>query len=379
MDSNEALQRYHPERYRKGRPVIRQLEKQFSGMRFELATIAVFENVQEILAVQYNEDISLVPRDDRPEFLHVLMSDFSMAMHYLAFVGAGRNIFHFGAGLTQAFRRTDVADFAIGEIVLPYQTVYLSFGAQADLEPFGDGAKIDGAYITDNSERCIQILLTTRGLPSDKPWFNRWEKYYYLSLDKADLTMTVVAACEAALKKEIELSLGGVAKHEAKAAELGIKSRAHQTAIERVAEYRRAFPVFMESLKLVINGLAYLSHYRDDIEKRWVDGTPPSMIDKIARAVTHKEKQRATSKLLSLGYTIVNLCGMEFDKTGGAQGAGGEMSAHWRRGHWRIQPHGKGRTLRKRVWIMPVLVRSDLELKAGHIYKADAEEVNHGA
>ncbi|MHB0927277.1 MAG: hypothetical protein ACYC1F_12335 [Gallionellaceae bacterium] len=371
MNNDEIMQRYHPERYRKGRPVIRQLEKQMPNMSFELVTREVFEHVHEVLSLQYNEDISLVSRDDRPESLHVLMSDSSMAMHYLAFVGAGRNIFHFGDGLTQAFRRTDVTDFVLGEIVLPYPTVYLSFGAQADLEPFGDDAKIDGAYVTDNSGHCIQILLTTRGQPSDKPWFNRWEKYYYLSLRKTDLSMTVVEACEAALKEEIEQSLAGVAKHEVKAAEMGVKSRAHQTAIERVAEYQSAFPVFMESLKLVINGLAYLAHYRDDIEKRWVDGTPPAMIEKIERATTYKEKQRVVSKLLSMGYTIVNLCGMEFEKTREAHGVGSEMSAHWRRGHWRIQPHGPGRTLRKRVWIMPVLVRSDLELKAGHIYLAE--------
>lgn len=191
--------------------------------------------------------------------------------------------------------------------------------------------------------------------------------------------MTVVEACEAALKNEIKLSLDGVAKHEAAASDLGVKSRARQTAIDRVAEYQRGFPVFMESLKLVINGLAYLSHYRDDIEKRWVDGTPSSMIEKIEHAVTYKEKQRATSKLLSMGYTIVNLCGMEFDKNSVSNGSGSEMSAHWRRGHWRVQPHGKGRLLRKRVWIMPVLVRSDLELKEGHIYKADVSEVSHAA
>jgi len=373
MENNETLQRYHPERYRKGRPVIRQLEKQFPNMGFGLETFDVFDRVNEKLKNQYNEDISRVPRDDRPATGHVLMNDYSMAMHYLAFVGAGRNIFHFGDGLTQAFRRTDVADFALGEIVLPYPTVYLSFGAQADLEPFGDGAKIDGAYITDNTGHCFQILLTTRGQPSDQPWFNRWEKYYYLSLDKADLSLTVEAAAEAALKEEIEQTLGAVAGFEEKAAKYGIKSRAHQTAIDRVAEYQSAFPTFMESMKLIINGLAYLSHYRDDIEKRWVDGTPPSMVEKIARATTHKEKQRATSKLLSMGYTIVNLCGMEFDKTSGATGAGSEMSAHWRRGHWRLQPHGIGRALRKRVWIMPVLVRADLELKTGHIYLADKE------
>ena len=33
-------------------------------------------------------------------------------------------------------------------------------------------------------------------------------------------------------------------------------------------------------------------------------------------------------------------------------------SLHWRRGHLRWQPHGKGRTLQKRIWLDPVLVGS---------------------
>lgn len=39
---------------------------------------------------------------------------------------------------------------------------------------------------------------------------------------------------------------------------------------------------------------------------------------------------------------------------------GREVSTHWRRGHWANQPHGPGRSLRKRVLRRPVLVRADL-------------------
>lgn len=38
---------------------------------------------------------------------------------------------------------------------------------------------------------------------------------------------------------------------------------------------------------------------------------------------------------------------------------GREMPAHWRRGHWRNQAHGPARTLRKMLFVPPVLVRSD--------------------
>jgi hypothetical protein len=41
---------------------------------------------------------------------------------------------------------------------------------------------------------------------------------------------------------------------------------------------------------------------------------------------------------------------------------GASMPPHWRRGHWAMQVHGKGRAERKRIFRAPVLVRSDLAI-----------------
>ncbi|MEB3884101.1 hypothetical protein [Lyngbya sp. CCY1209] len=35
------------------------------------------------------------------------------------------------------------------------------------------------------------------------------------------------------------------------------------------------------------------------------------------------------------------------------------VDSFWRRGHWRMQPHGEGRKLRKPIWIEPTLVRPE--------------------
>ncbi len=40
-------------------------------------------------------------------------------------------------------------------------------------------------------------------------------------------------------------------------------------------------------------------------------------------------------------------------------GEHGEMSPHWRRGHFRMQPHGPQNQLRKVLFIAPTLVRGD--------------------
>lgn len=41
------------------------------------------------------------------------------------------------------------------------------------------------------------------------------------------------------------------------------------------------------------------------------------------------------------------------------QHAGGEVSPHWRRGHLRLQPHGPQNSLRKLIFVAPMLVRAD--------------------
>ncbi|KAA1003565.1 hypothetical protein FVF58_36590 [Paraburkholderia panacisoli] len=41
-------------------------------------------------------------------------------------------------------------------------------------------------------------------------------------------------------------------------------------------------------------------------------------------------------------------------------GEGGELSPHWRRGHFRVQRHGPGLSMRRVVFIMPIIVRADL-------------------
>jgi len=43
----------------------------------------------------------------------------------------------------------------------------------------------------------------------------------------------------------------------------------------------------------------------------------------------------------------------------GDDGAGHPLRTHWRRGHFRMQPHGPGAAQRKLIFVMPVPVRAD--------------------
>ena len=53
---------------------------------------------------------------------------------------------------------------------------------------------------------------------------------------------------------------------------------------------------------------------------------------------------------------------------------GGEVSTHWRRGHWRRQPFGDGLQQIRLLWIKPALVRRDKgEPVHGHLYEVKQE------
>jgi len=55
----------------------------------------------------------------------------------------------------------------------------------------------------------------------------------------------------------------------------------------------------------------------------------------------------------------------------GQLGAHGQLSAHWRRGHLRLQPHGPQQSLRKIMFIKPTIVRADRLADAGAAESSD--------
>jgi len=146
----------------------------------------------------------------------------------------------------------------------------------------------------------------------------------------------------------------------------------HRETADRVAkENREGFPTFREALRLIVNALCYLVAYPDDVETRYPDGTPPALLEKLKRATKPKERQRTTSKLLSMGYTRVHFCGRAVHEHE-LVAPRGEVAPHWRRGHWRRQAAGPKHSERKLIWIMPTIVRRDKgEPERGRIYLVD--------
>lgn len=123
-------------------------------------------------------------------------------------------------------------------------------------------------------------------------------------------------------------------------------------------------PVFNVSLayRIAINCCLALTHYSIRLQ-------PPSA-PKLMRLATSKnpyKRERAQRLLLRQPRIIEFEQEIHFHETetknhthNPSEPTGRHVTTHWRRGHWRRQPHGPGRTERKLIFIKPILVRSDL-------------------
>lgn len=365
--SLDALVRYHPERYRRSRPFARQVAAAYQSIagRTPLPTKAAMDAVTSIVMNAYNAELDRIPISDRPRDARRLMKEPSLAMHYGMFCSHGRQIFHFRPELTEQFRRTDIDDVPAGELNFPYEAFYLSFGRQADLDLRGHGAFADGAYISFLPNRHLQIVLTTQD-DDGRPWFLTPDNYYYLSLPLNDPAQSISTLAAKALEDDLkDLRRTGHEQPPYLEAPGGVvRNRRPETVQLDIAALADGFPVFTEALKLIINGLCYLTAYPEDIETAWPEDTPTALLEKIDRAAKPKDVQRTMSKLTSMGYTKVHFCGKSLSNRTDVP-TGQEVASHWRRGHWRNQPHGPRLTSRKLVWIMPVLVRKDRQSPDG--------------
>lgn len=319
-----------------------------------------------------------------------------LAVFVADFCVFGRQIFDFPARLIELFRRTDVDDIALAALNLPYDGQYLYFGAQRDWSI--DGWCPDGAYVSQlrhGDRRAFQFALTFA--PPDRETYasplEHQEPDYIIAVDHEQLGMGVGEAVELVLAERINTLKEQIA-HGTPVLKEGIQEASpflaqhgvvgvdasSRYAGEELPRMLALHEIWSKALKLVVNGLAYLSAYPDDVAQTWPDKAPSTLIGQLSEG-THKEKQRARSKLLGLGYSPVHICGQRF-AAGPAHGGtspsrhepGADVGYTWVRGHWTHVAHGPQRTSRRLHWRMPfrrALPGSSAGDQHGHIYLVD--------
>lgn len=376
------LQRYHPERYRQSRPFAKRVASLYRNLVGENPpNHQLIEQYSNTIFNSYNTEISKYPVEQRPSDTRYLMREPSLATYYGAYNAFGRNCFHLMDSIVQEFLNTEVDEVPLSAVNFPYEVLYISFGALSNLVLYNSFV-VDGAYVIAHKGFPLQIALTTVNKPEPiigkKSWAFVPDRYYYLALKTENPEACFGDLIEEAVKNELEAQkdIGKIPDsgiYEVEGKRIGITNKRPESSKLDQAEIVSGEKVFRESLRLVVNALCYFSQYPEGIEEIWPPSAPTALIEKIEKPKSPKQAQKAKSQLVSMGYSKIKFCGRALSRELPSGRLGGELSTHWRRGHWRLQPHGKSGSKRKLVWIRPTIVRKDKgEPEYGHIYSVES-------
>ena len=382
--TEDSLLRYHPERYRRTRPFSKKVASAYRNTAgTNPPTSESLEANATIIMNTYNDEISLIPRESRPTETRMLMREPSMASYYGAYCAFGRNIFHLNDEILEEFLHTDVGAVPIELVDFPYDCFYISFGSIKELALYNENCHVDGAYVFAFDGFPLQIALTTSisnwNYSSRHEWIFNPDRYYYMSIERNDPSAIFGELIKNALKDKLEaykdkgeMLETGIYEIEGKS--VGIINKRSESAQKDQEEISSGFNTFRVALNLIVNALCYISQYENEITESWPQDTPKSLLSKLKTAKTQKQVQRVVSKLVSMGYTKLKVCGNSFKKPK-LQDDGGDVRSHWRRGHWRQQPYGESLKERKIIWIRPTIVKKDKGTpEFGHIYELSKEK-----
>ena len=288
---------------------------------------------------------------------------------------------------------TDLDAVRTTDLRLPYSAFYMNFAGGLDYQIPGPPNRIDGAYIDlyedAHGARSLQIFVTSKLLDGkllgSAGWITGQELPLYASLD-LNKDENLDSALERAVKggdvpvvadpasverletatRDFEREIGGPVRW------------AQVTGFEIEAEHNRlAMPTLRAIVAFVGNALCLLTAAPDATHTVWPNDASRSLVEESRTGKTTKRRRRATAQLLDCGFMAVRRLQLAQDGLTGADRSDeayhGEVATHWRRGHWRRQPHGQGLTDRKLMWIRPTLVRGDRGADTkGRIYVVDA-------
>jgi hypothetical protein len=295
------------------------------------------------------------------------MAKFMMQRHWVPLVAQyelnGRQIFDLDDEVMHLLAKTDVSDCTLEDWNPPYDAFFLRIGKQENTSlVFGpdETEHLDGAFVAvtpwdDTGARRIKFGLCTvkgdgRGVMMPG---------YFLDFIPAETRMAIKAAIEAALARKIAEIQDGPGN---------TKSELVLNEIRR-DEYREGAELMRQGIALIVNSLFYIESLGERSTSRSPGrDVPPDLHAQWAQK-SPKGRQQEAQKILDNGYAMVHMTGSESVKHQ-STGDRGDAATHWRRGHWRMQPHGEGRQLVKRVWIRPVMVNPEKphEDLTGRIY-----------
>lgn len=293
------------------------------------------------------------------------------------FLRGGRVIYDFHKRLTTALLATDVDSIPVSAIPRPNESLYIHFGATDG--PGDETQDLEGAFVSWSTapgepERMMVDFTTRDQFGEVIFWLNETgEPMTGVTIDVSDSSKGIVAALEESVDEIMTQNELFVEQKRAMEAEMIEKYGEIISIPSPITSLRADLPLLRKGIALVVNCLLFLSAAPEDVVERWDDRAPADLVLQAEHGEKPGTRKTAERTLSNRDYLKVRLVGHQFAESVASswhEETGRTVVTHFRRGHFRNQPHGPERSLRKIVFIPPVVVNPGQGEAPGRIYEA---------
>lgn len=358
----------------------------------------------------YQDAVMRVPFEQRPATIDVLMNHVEMGLRFGYLWSEGFNIYSISSSVREALSRTTLEGVRLGDLRLPFDTLYLGFedGSKIHFTQPGsnDVLEVDGAYVRDlptrardEGRRVFEIVLTTqnrRGQGSSldrttwpvlhEPHYtfplggsvdDTFEEALGFAIDAGNLPLEVDDEATDAFRKGVIAAQGEAlaAGMDVRAPELTGSERRSQFLSENLGPARAGLALVLGAL----SALTVFEQRKTDMPLVWPESTPVDLLRKMTAKSTHKARRTAQADLKKRSFAPVRRIDLRKDPVqpglSAETGGGAARAAHWRAGHFRRQRHGPGLTLSRLTWIFPQIIGGDkANPRLGRVYRIDESD-----
>lgn len=367
-----ASSRYAPLRYEATRPFAVRLGAQFQG-RAALGARERGRYLQKDLLPAIRQELNRLGTQNGPGPGQAEIANVQVFGSYFA---GGRVIYDFHKKLTSALLDTDVDSIPLSVIPRPANALYLHFGNESGLSEAGD--TIEGAFVawSDYAGESPRMMIdfVKKGQFSDSLFWllESGEPTTGCSIDISSPEKGIIEALEDSVAGIEAMNKSVLAQMAETVRQLKEQFGEVASIPSPVSRLGQNMPLLRRGLALVVNCLLYLGVAPEDREDDWDDRADPALAELAKNADKPGTRKTAERTLVNKGYLKVRFVGHGFAASSAGQAFGDTgrvVSTHFRRGHFRNQPYGPERSLRKVIFIPPVVVNPGQGEPAGRIYE----------
>jgi len=288
----------------------------------------------------------------------------------------GRLIFDISKPLTTALLMTDADDIPCGELAFPAESFYLHFGHNHALT---DSAfAIEGAFVGHEAGR-MWIDLVPAGFGQAHFFaLPMGEALIGVSIDTSDGAKPITQALSDSIARIMEQNRAMLTQTEELERQLSAQYGQVVKVPSPAARLDEKEPVLRRAMALIVNALFYITSDTNDVHEDWCRDTPEAAAAALRNARNAGEVRTIENTLLKAGYSKVKFVGKGFAASTESHAiedavrTGKNLASHFRRGHYRRQPYGPERSLRKRIFVAPVMVNASSSAEVpGRIYDVE--------